>query len=114
MKEQNSRHYAFYQNTQCEYFPCHKTAHPEDFNCLFCYCPFYLREKCPGAPKFLDIRGRIVKDCSGCVFPHCPENYDVIIEWIRKENEQREFSEEIRRKAVKVETKDKGKQPHEN
>ena len=41
MKEQNSRHYAFYQNTQCEYFPCHKTAHPEDFNCLFCYCPLY-------------------------------------------------------------------------
>ena len=102
----------FFANTACEYYPCHGGL--KDFNCLFCYCPFYLREKCPGAPKFLDIRGRIVKDCSGCVFPHCPENYDVIIEWIRKENEQREFSEEIRRKAVKVETKDKGKQPHEN
>ena len=23
------RHYAFFQNTDCEYFPCHKTAHPE-------------------------------------------------------------------------------------
>ena len=27
------RHYAFFQNTDCEYFPCHKTAHPERFNC---------------------------------------------------------------------------------
>ena len=29
------RHYAFFQNTDCEYFPCHKTAHPESFNCMF-------------------------------------------------------------------------------
>ena len=33
------RHYAFFQNRDCEYFPCHATKHPEDFNCLFCYCP---------------------------------------------------------------------------
>ena len=31
--------YSFFQHTQCEFFPCHKTAKPEDFNCLFCYCP---------------------------------------------------------------------------
>ena len=36
------RHYAFFQNTDCEYFPCHKTAHPERFNCLFCYCPLHV------------------------------------------------------------------------
>ena len=30
--------YSFTQHTACEFFPCHKTAHPEDFNCLFCYC----------------------------------------------------------------------------
>ena len=35
------RHYAFFQNRDCEYFPCHATKHPEDFNCLFCYCPLY-------------------------------------------------------------------------
>ena len=35
------RHYAFFQNRDCEYFPCHETKHPEDFNCLFCYCPLY-------------------------------------------------------------------------
>ena len=43
------RHYAFFQNTDCEYFPCHKTAHPERFNCLFCYCPLYaLGRECAG------------------------------------------------------------------
>ena len=26
------RHYAFFQNRDCEYFPCHETKHPEDFN----------------------------------------------------------------------------------
>ena len=32
---------------KCEYFPCHKGADPEDFNCLFCYCPLYaLGDKC--------------------------------------------------------------------
>ena len=34
--------YSFFQHTACEFFPCHETAHPEDFNCLFCYCPLYL------------------------------------------------------------------------
>ena len=103
----------FFANTACQYYPCHRGL--KDFNCLFCYCPFYLREKCPGAPKFLDIRGRIVKDCSGCVFPHCPENYDVIIEMDPERKRAAGNSvKRLRRKAVKVETKDKGKQPHEN
>ena len=31
------RHYAFFQNRDCEYFPCHETQHPENFKCLFCY-----------------------------------------------------------------------------
>ena len=43
------RHYAFFQNRDCEYFPCHETKHPEDFNCLFCYCPLYaLGKDCGG------------------------------------------------------------------
>ena len=35
------RHYAFFQNRACEFFPCHKGADAENFNCLFCYCPLY-------------------------------------------------------------------------
>ena len=30
------KHYAFFQNRECEFFPCHKGADPENFNCLFC------------------------------------------------------------------------------
>ena len=35
------KHYDFFQNSECEYFPCHKGADPKTFSCLFCYCPLY-------------------------------------------------------------------------
>ncbi|MCI6794981.1 MAG: cysteine-rich small domain-containing protein [Lachnospiraceae bacterium] len=92
--------YRFFANKDCKYYPCHQGL--EDFNCLFCYCPFYLKEKCPGRPEFWKKDGKIIKDCTNCTFPHRPENYDVIIKWIKKENEKREFSEEIRKKAKPV------------
>ena len=37
--------YSFFQHTACEFFPCHETAHPEDFNCLF--CPSAAPSSCP-------------------------------------------------------------------
>jgi Zn-finger protein len=92
--------YRFFANKDCKYYPCHEGQ--EDFNCLFCYCPFYLKEKCPGRPEFWQKDGKIIKDCTNCTFPHRPESYDVIINWIKKENEKREFSEEIRKKAKPV------------
>ena len=71
----------FFQNHACEYFPCHKVDTPENFNCLFCYCPLYaLGDKCCGNPKFLDNK---IKDCSNCTFPHKRENYDKIISMLR-------------------------------
>lgn len=74
MEQPATRNYAFFQNTKCEFFPCHKTAHPEDFNCLFCYCPLYaLGSDCGG--NFTRLENG-VKDCSGCLFPHRRENYD--------------------------------------
>lgn len=70
--------YAFFQNTACEYFPCHPTKKPEDFNCIFCYCPLYaLGEDCGGAFKYGENG---VKDCSGCMIPHRRENYGRILE----------------------------------
>lgn len=76
MQEQ-TRHYAFFQNTACEFFPCHKTAHPEDFNCLFCYCPLYtLGKRCGGGFCYTE---NDVKDCSGCLLPHRRESYDTIV-----------------------------------
>ena len=40
-KKPDECHYSFFQHKECEFFPCHPTDHPEDFNCLFCYCPLY-------------------------------------------------------------------------
>ena len=66
----------FYQNRECEYFPCHSDADPETFNCLFCYCPLYaLGDRCGGDFTYTD---QGIKDCSACVRPHCRENYQQI------------------------------------
>lgn len=64
MPEQN-KHYNFFQNKECEYFPCHKGVKEEDFNCLFCYCPLYTLGK-------------------HCAFPHQKKNYDAIIARFRE------------------------------
>ena len=68
--------YDFFQNRECQYFPCHKNADPERFSCLFCYCPLYaLGDRCGGNFTYTDAG---LKDCSGCLVPHCRENYDRI------------------------------------
>lgn len=74
--EQNY-HYNFFQNRECEYFPCHNGANPENFSCLFCYCPLYaLGKKCGGNFKYSESG---YKDCSNCLVPHRRENYDRIV-----------------------------------
>ena len=65
--------YKYFQHKTCEYFPCHKTDKPEDFNCLFCYCPLYaLGKDCGGNFTYTESG---IKDCSGCLIPHRRENY---------------------------------------
>ena len=50
--------YSFFQHTACEFFPCHETAHPEDFNCLFCYCPLYaLGDRCGDNGAMIGAQG---------------------------------------------------------
>ncbi len=78
----------FFANRECQYYPCHKGI--EELNCLFCYCPFYLREHCPGNPAYFEKNGNRIKDCTNCTFPHRPESYDIIVEWIRKQNQKKE------------------------
>lgn len=66
----------YFQNRDCEYFPCHSGADPENFNCLFCFCPLYaLGERCRGNFRYTESG---IKDCSGCLFPHKRENYGTI------------------------------------
>lgn len=75
-----AENYSFFSNKKCEYFPCHKVSDEiaeKDFNCLFCYCPLYLKEKCPGNPVyFVTANGEKIKDCSKCTFPHRAANYE--------------------------------------
>ena len=70
--------YDFFQNSVCEYFPCHKCADAESFSCLFCYCPLYaLGDQCGG--NFTYTKEGI-KDCSDCLIPHRRENYKKVME----------------------------------
>lgn len=70
--------YAYFAHRACEYYPCHRGADPENFNCLFCFCPLYaLGGRCGGQFAYLP-NGR--KDCSGCLYPHLRQNYGAIME----------------------------------
>ena len=74
-------------------FPCHKGADPENFNCLFCYCPLYaLGDKCGGNFRFTESG---IKDCTECKLPHRRENfgyvtgkYSELAEIVRKQREK--------------------------
>lgn len=78
MDDWRGKHYAFYCNRDCECFPCHQTPQPEEFNCLFCWCPLYaLGEQCGGRFRYLESG---IKDCSDCPLPHVRENYGYIME----------------------------------
>ncbi len=65
--------YKYFENRNCEYYPCHKGS--GHINCLFCFCPLY-RLDCGG--NYTYTKG--VKDCSNCLFPHVEQNYDKVIE----------------------------------
>ena len=80
----------FFENKECKYFPCHKGL--EDINCLFCYCPLCRQEDCPGNPKLVEKEGRVVKVCTRCTFPHQPENYEKVVQILKRGKTNGEFS----------------------
>ena len=75
--EVQTEHFKGFTNDQCEFFPCHTTDEfrsPEEYNCLFCYCPLVWLE-CPGPYTVIeDADGKPRKDCSMCTLPH--DGYD--------------------------------------
>ena len=87
------KEYSYFSHKNCEYFPCHKGADPENFNCLFCYCPLYaLGDKCGGNFRFTESG---IKDCTECKLPHRKENfgyvtgkYSELAEIVRKQREK--------------------------
>lgn len=72
--------YSYYENHSCKYYPCHKSEH---LNCMFCYCPMYHMEHCPGNPTYIEKEGRQLKVCSNCTFPHDRENYPKVMKVLR-------------------------------
>ena len=69
--------FSYFQNRECEYFPCHKVKDDRSFNCLFCFCPLYaLGDKCGGNCTYTENGS---KDCSGCLIPHSAVGYDYIL-----------------------------------
>lgn len=71
--------YKFFENKDCEYYPCHKS---ERINCLFCFCPLYKKDDCGGNYQKLPNG---VKDCSNCNLPHSEKGYDFIIDKLKGE-----------------------------
>ena len=72
--------YSYFENRDCEYFPCHKGA-GEYFNCMFCYCPLYaLGDGCGGNFTFTD---KGVKDCSNCLVPHGKNGAEYVAKMVR-------------------------------
>lgn len=76
----------YFENRQCEYYPCHKGM--EHINCLFCFCPLYEMEKCPGSCSFKEKDGSRIKTCIDCTFVHEPENYETIMKLIKLKNKR--------------------------
>ena len=59
---------SFFRNTACAFFPCHEGVDPQEFNCLFCYCPLYaLGTRCGGNYTYTSAG---IKDCTACVALH--------------------------------------------
>ena len=76
------KHYAFFNNRECESFPCHRGIKDEDFNCLFCYCPLYaLGEHCGGNFSYTE---KGIKNCENCLLPHRRDNYGYIIDQFQR------------------------------
>lgn len=76
--------YQFFQNKECEFFPCHAVKDKEkNFNCLFCFCPLYSDNQCGG--NFSRLPNGL-KDCTNCTIPHY--RYDYIIQKLTQNMEE--------------------------
>ena len=71
-----SENFKFFQNSKCEFFPCHKINNPDEFNCLFCYCPLYmLKDECGGNFTYKND----IKNCTFCTVPHLKGGYEHVM-----------------------------------
>lgn len=73
--------YKYFANKDCKYYPCHEGI--EELNCLFCYCPLYNLENCPGNHIYIEKNGHRIKNCINCIFPHKEDNYEKVIKVLK-------------------------------
>ena len=71
----------YFENLECSFYPCHEGQ--DEINCLFCYCPLYRLENCPGNPEYKQKGDKTIKVCTNCTFPHRSENYGKITEILK-------------------------------
>ncbi len=71
--------YKYFENRDCKYYPCHDMPEGKGLNCLFCYCPLYGYDNCPGNKSYIEKDGKRIKVCKNCNFPHDEGNYEKII-----------------------------------
>ena len=84
--------YKFFGNMDCVCFPCHDAVDPEQFNCLFCYCPLYhLGDQCGGNFEWTP---KNIKCCTKCTIPHEADNYDFIVVELKKANHRSAHSDD--------------------
>lgn len=82
----------YFRNTECEYYPCHKTE-GDFFNCMFCYCPLYaLGDRCGGNFDYTD---KGIKDCSKCLIPHSKGGYSYVLDKLQSVNKINSIQEDL-------------------
>jgi Zn-finger protein len=57
-----------------------------------------MEEHCPGSPSWILRGDKVIKDCTNCTFPHIPENYEKMLDFLRFRNSKREISDDLRKK----------------
>ena len=46
--------------------------------------PMYTYKDCLGNPTYKESKGKIIKVCTKCSFPHDPDHYDAIMQFLRE------------------------------
>ena len=84
--------YPFFTHRECEWFPCHEGIDPNDFNCLFCFCPLYLLGPDCGGDFYYAENG--TKCCEHCTRMHVRDVGTTIVQKMLFEKDEKEESVE--------------------
>ena len=76
--------YLYFENRDCCFFPCHSDCN-DGHNCMFCRCPMYYNDKCPGiSNKDAIILENGVKDCTKCDWNHRYSNAEELSRYFKR------------------------------